>query len=86
MELKAEEIFVGGRYRGRRPYVVHTMHRDLWDDRLVTWLSPDLKMVSYDYHISVGSVATGACTMKLFLAWVGRQLLDEEGSDVKPSK
>ncbi len=82
MELDEKEIMVGGRYRGRKPVKVTAQFRDVWDDRTVTWIAPNRLAVEYTFPH--GSQISRAVTqMKDFLAWTGRVMGGEEGSDVK---
>ena len=80
--LDEQLVQVGARFRGRSPRVRHQMHRDVWNDRMVTYISPDRSMVMYTEAVAASGDAQQA-TMSRFLEWAGRQLGKEETNDVK---
>lgn len=74
-------IKVGGRYRGRNPVKVGDMFRTQWDDRTVIWVSRNRLALEYTSAQTKG--VRKPESMFTFLQWAGRQLGEEEGSDVK---
>lgn len=78
--LTADDILSGGRYRGRRPQVIHGPFRSLYDDRIVIKVVHQKNgkdVVIYDIA-STGK--TESCPIDSFVQWAARRLTDEEDS------
>ncbi len=82
MDLKPDDIEVGAIYRAKQPIKEHGTFRDLWNDRIVTWLDQKRETVAFN-HASGSRTLSAQMPMPVFLKWVGRRLGPEEGSDVK---
>ena len=83
MELKPEEIVVGGVYRGRKPVKLQGAFRDVWNDRTVVWMNEKRSVVEYSFLKPTFGAEQKLCPITKFLEWVGRRLGPEEGSNVK---
>lgn len=78
-QLEVDDLVLGVMYRGKNPRNIATIFRDVYDDRILVWLSPDRTVLQYDGPGVPKGMHTPTVKTEDFLAWVSHAVVLDEG-------